>query len=348
MIPSVSRSTRSTSRRSEVRCLRARALAVAGALLMVIAAWVALPEPVVGGGGDEQARLASAPSPGSPSTLVLPIHQTAPGQLPARIESATAGSLCVQAGVGTPRVGVLLLLRRASFAPRVRFDAELWNAFAAGSRGDLTALCAGIKDRLARVGYECVQEQGWMHGEVLALDATATGDDCTAVAVSAYAIGFARFGVAREVLIQTVGGAELYADGEGELWAWSASDFVGIHPAGAGRLVPAAPGRAVQIVRVPPCRVRYFAPFDASASSRCVLAVAPGFVDRTFADLPPTSTLYLGPTQTEASVDPSQCVVIARAPAVAGWSLREEGNAFGAYLLQGNGGALRAIASVGR
>ncbi len=346
MRPSASRSTRSTSRRSEVRRLRARALAAAGALLMVLAAWVALP--VVGGGGDEQARLASVLSPSSPSTLVLPINQTAPAQLPARIESAVAGSLCVQAGVGTPRVGVLLQLRRAAFAPRVRFDAELWNAFAEGSRGDLAALCAAIKDRLARVGHECVQERAWTHGEVLALDATATGDDCTAVAVSAYAIGFARLGGSGQLQIQTIGGAELYAEGEGELWAWSDSDFVGIHRAGAGRLVPAAPGRAVQNVSTPPCRVRFFAPFDASPSSVCVLTAVPGFVDRTFDGLSPTSTLYLGPSPTDADVELSMCVVIVRASAVGGWSLREEGKPFGAYMLQSGGGALRAIAPISR
>ena len=314
---------------------------------MVLAAWVALPEPVVGGGG-EHALASIDGSLGSAAGFASRIDRAAPVSTRARIEPAALGSLCVQAAVGTPRVGVLLLLRRAAFAPRVRFAAELWNAFAAVPRGDLAALSPAIEDRLARLGHECVRQSAWTHGEVLALDATMTGDDCTAVAVSAQAIGFVRLAGAREFVIHTIGGAELYAEGEGELWAWSDSDFAGIHRVGAGRIVPAAPGRAAQIVTTPPCRVRFFAPFDARASSLCVLAATPGFVDRTFDDLSPTMTLYLGPSQSDADVDVSACLVLTRAPAVGGWSLREEGRPFGAYLLQNWGGALRAIASVSR
>jgi hypothetical protein len=232
---------------------------------------------------------------------------------------------------GTPTLGRALLLRRQAFAPRVHFDAELWQAFAASPLGDLAGMRAAITERLARLGYEKLDDRAWRDGEAQVLEHGTCTQAHIALALSAQAVGFTVI-AGTDIEVRTCGHAEVASDVEGEVWAWSDSAFPGPHRAGAGRTVPAGQTHAVQIVRAPAPCVRLFRAEQLRALMRIRLSMAPAHRACALTDLPARAVLSLAVAQPDARavdflhVDAGACAWHEAGAGAVHYFVREQGS----------------------
>lgn len=265
-----------------------RVLASTSAVLLGLAAWLAWPND--GRAASTPADVSEPRTRGPTSSIGAPFATasasaiTAPGSLR---DAAPRRDLVVhmRPAAGTPHFGIVRLLRRPAFAPDVRFDAELWQVFAGGPRGDLIELAASVFDRLARLGYEQVVEHPWARasdtGALTVSFATEIVRDAeVAVGLSAHAVGYLALpadAAGREPELTLFGVGEIaLADGHDGAWAWSESSFPGPHRAGPGCPVPAAITRVLRVGRTP-LALRYHDPVDLVAGG----VATPGWSSRT-------------------------------------------------------------------
>jgi hypothetical protein len=250
--------------------------------------------------------------------------------------------LRVHAAAGCPPFGLVRLLRRPEFAPNVRLDVELWSAFASGGRGDLTGLASSVFDRLARLGWESVVERAWTDGVPVEVAGPVAADACLAVALSARSVGYARVGRSLAIDLSTFGAAELRVDGDGELWAWSDSDFVGPHKVSQGSVVPAARTCAVQLARAPNLRLRFFQAVQPEPGRTVMLVATPRAVDRELNVA--AGELRLSPAPPPVPAEHLLLSLAAlRTPTIV--ALREEGTPWGCYVECGEQGPSRVLAT---
>jgi len=326
------------------------------AVLFTVAVWTAWPERARPA-PDVPSAIASgaAPAPGpAPQPIAAaeaietppPVAaEVAPLPEPERAAVPTGPvSLRVLAAVETPGFGFARLLRRPEFAPRVRFDEELWKAFVDGPRGDLAALSLAVFDRLARLGYESVVERPWRAAVPFEIDADTVGDSTVVVALSARAVGHARLTPGADMIdVQTFGAAEVRSTEPGDLWVWSDSGFPGPHRAGPGRLVPAARTCAVQIERSPELYVRFFPAAWVLAGRSEVLTTVPKVTDRR---LRVDGALYLSPAPPPVP-DEHLLLSLSEPEAPATVTVREEGDPWGCYVERAERASPRVVARAG-
>jgi hypothetical protein len=319
--------------------VKGQALVAAGAALLALAA-----------GGVLHVRAADAcamdaqpedsPPPPPCASIAVTSRAAAPfGE--GRARASTPPMIRVLAAPGTPTFGTLRVVRRAGFAPSVQFDAELWDAFARGPRGDLAKLIENVFDRLARLGYETVAACDWRHAEPLTIDRAATD---TIVALSSQSVTHAASaGLDRAALeLRTVGAADLRADGDGELWAWSECAFPGPHRADVGRLVPAARTHAVFVRRGPALCVRFCNPVEPLAGGVCNLVAAPCVADR---QLDVDGPLWFS-RDDAAHAAVGHLLPLGDPHRQGRVQVREEGTPFGTYRVRGTDGGFAVVVPV--
>ncbi|MEZ5963976.1 MAG: hypothetical protein R3F56_09050 [Planctomycetota bacterium] len=240
--------------------------------LLVLAGWLAWsPDPILGGSVTAAAP-GHAPLPvdpasvGASSATGRPLPAATPGAQPVRATAAGGGLrliVCVPPPLSA--AVVVTLLRRPDFAPRVRFDDEVWRVFAADAGAGGRAAC--VLDRLARLGYQAVADRALPACGEVSFTAGELDDACVALGLGAHAVGYVALTGGGSERMVLVGAGELdVPDSDGEVWAWSASPFPGPHRAGAGRRIPAARTHALQVLRrAAPPTLRYLEPVTVPA-----------------------------------------------------------------------------------
>lgn len=256
--------------------MRAPARGVAGAIALPLLAIVLLG----GAWALASAPLASAadlpaPTPVSPvANAALASRGAAPAHA-ARAPStaSTRSGVLVAAAASTASSGAVLLLHRPSFAPATTLADELWSEFVASRRQPFTDAVALVADRLARLGWRCLWQGAWRHGQRVAPPALSDEPEATAwVALSPDAVGYVGVG-AGDAQLQLVAVGELATHGHDQVWVWAEGAFPGPHRVRDG-VVPAVALRALGVDLAAP-RLTYYEPLSVAPLARAVAVHAP-------------------------------------------------------------------------
>lgn len=233
---------------------------------------------------------------------------------------------------------LVALLRRSAFAPRVRLDEELWRAWRDGAEVRVADRAAQVFDRLARLGYQKLDERsvasGSVAGDAVEFAAPLSAAACLAVGVGLRTVGYVDVagGGVRRLPLVAAGEFDVGAP-PGEAWAWSDCDFPGPHRAGVGQRLPAARAYTLVLCRGETTTVRYFepsvVPAEGVARGRFAPSVHPGSLP---AAAEPGALVHTGPGHRGGDL------ALGTAAAGQGVEVRLEGNPFGSLERRSLGG----------